>query len=576
MKKAARRAVGASDQLAGLRATLLELHHPRNAQRPPALFLRDLVRKHNGPGPALAQLVGYDPDDRVAEAATMMLFVAGKDPGVPREAGEAILDSAAFALLRALRDPSVLDDRKYTLGPLLELAGHGRSTEEYHACFKDFEATAKKKARNQIVEMSDSIEAHETALASLGIVNHDGGPPPSVEGFQRALSMLAQVAEHNPAVGASLLPVFAAVVHEHGVAADLALAALDIAASTQHSRAAWFLADLGGWPVSGQLGGKARQLAEELAKAGVIATAPIVPSYSHGYVTGTDGAGSRSVMLFFMRGDGALDALSFLLNDLIGVKDVWPVFVDGAEVEGQLRGLALPFALCDLAFARALVADALSTHAAIGRPVPGCLLLYRPLLGDEPIAPAARKPDLGAYLLETVVRGPALVEGTEELLDHPLYRDLWPCGDDAYAFVGAIPKKKGRRSAKAQAQLVDEFIANVASKEKDVLALRLATNLEVEARAGRAKKPLNKLAASVYLAIAENVVGYETVPYVRGLAEHALDAIKKNIGLGYVSQKDVNAHGLAMDAEAQHSSRVSAPISSLSGVSSWRGDSLRW
>src|SRR5207248_1542081 len=119
------------DQIDSLRDVLRTLYDPKNAGSPPSQFLRDLVRRYPGPGPALASLIGYETDDRVADAAKMMLFVAAQDAGVPPEAGKAILDSAASTLLRAMRDPSVPDERKFTIGPLLRLTETAIPDDEY-------------------------------------------------------------------------------------------------------------------------------------------------------------------------------------------------------------------------------------------------------------------------------------------------------------------------------------------------------------------------------------------------------------------------------------------------------------
>ena len=80
----------------------------------------------------------------------------------------------------------------------------------------------------------------------------------------------------------------------------------------------------------------------------------------------------------------------------------------------------------------------------------------------------------------------------------------------------------------------------VAAKEKDLLVRRVAANLEVEARAGRAQRPVNRLASRVWLALSEGVVPYEAIPYVRALAADSVQSIATNLRRGFNSQAEAD------------------------------------
>ena len=61
-----------------VREALVELMRQADAIGPPALALRELVRRFRDPGAALARVLTGDPAEEVREFALMMLFVLGK------------------------------------------------------------------------------------------------------------------------------------------------------------------------------------------------------------------------------------------------------------------------------------------------------------------------------------------------------------------------------------------------------------------------------------------------------------------------------------------------------------------
>jgi hypothetical protein len=84
-------------------------------------------------------------------------------------------------------------------------------------------------------------------------------------------------------------------------------------------------------------------------------------------------------------------------------------------------------------------------------------------------------------------------------------------------------------------------LTEVAAAERELLTRRLAINLEVEARAGRARRHENQALARVVVALAERVVPFEEIPFVQALNAAGMGFIAQNVALGHRSQREANA-----------------------------------
>jgi hypothetical protein len=383
-------------------------------------------------------------------------------------------------------------------------------------------------------------------LQRFGLLERGRVVNPSEWDVRNLFGCASTLAEHNPKDAAPVFVVAAAIAHEHGLAPRDCARALDMAADTRSDRVAWFLRALGEMPAGGALAEKARTLAAALGEAGIRPRPPLCGEFSHGIVTNVDGAGSRSVMLFYRTCKGGMDCLSLLLNDTVGMKDVWCMFHEAADLDRDMReqdGDGIRCAPCSVDLAREFCADTVALHERRARPLPGRVLLYRHLLGDEAILPRPRAPNLGSYMLETMARGKELAGGSDAVARDPVYGGLWFTSAEAYAFV-----KRRMRSRHAAMPLSEkafaEFVSGVAVREKDVLARRLAANLEIEALAGRARRKTNRFAARAYLALAEDVVPFAQIPLVVELCRASVEAIAHNLRGGYGSQDDANRLGL--------------------------------
>jgi len=513
--------------------------------------LRRLDPRFRTLGRSLAWLAAYDDAAETRERASTLLVSALRDPAVPGRIHEKVARQAAELAEQAIRDPGLPDEQKLILGAVLTLSGSDMDPGELEACFADFSGSVEHAARHAASTMLDSAEELEAWLQAGELVEDQGQGLVSEAQVVRTLTTATVMAQTNARLGATALVVVSALGREACRAREEELCmALEASTKLDPERALALLTELATWPNTGALGAKARELSMRLRAEGVSPRPVPAPAFSHGLVSTVDGSGSRALQLHYRQGEGTLDAVSFVLNDRVGLKDVWCAFGQGHEVEQQFRDAGLQLASCDEAFARELIADALATSEASGRPVPGRWLLYRSFLGEAPIEPARRTPNLGAYMLETVVRRPELAEDTETLLDSSAYHQLGFDSDAAYAFVRE--KTRGRpRTLKIRPELVTEFLDVVEPHERERLTRRLSVNLEHEARAGRAKQRINRLAARAWIALSEELVSFSELPYARALAIRSLRAIEHNVAKGHRTQDEANQASLVTEEGLQ-------------------------
>jgi len=253
-----------------------------------------------------------------------------------------------------------------------------------------------------------------------------------------------------------------------------------------------------------------------------------------------------------------MDGLVFVLDDVTGFKDVKLLFGDAADFDQKLKartGNMVSYAHCDLQFARDIVSDALAIHEASGQPFPGRYLLYRHCLGPTPLLFSRRRPNLGAYMTETFVRGPELATGSEFAVADPIYCELLPDSSEQYNFVRRHAKKgaQGPEDCKDRLSLpkeaFEEFISKLASKGKDVLTRHLAVNLEVEALAGRSSTRASRAAARALVALEENLAPFETIKFARLICAHWADSALDFIERGYLTLEQAMSAGTDRDTK---------------------------
>ncbi len=502
--------------------------------------LRKVVLEGRDPGGDLAWLAAYDPDEEMSSGAITLLHMVREEVLDSAVLVNRVVEAASPILIEATRDPAVSDERKYKLAAIFNLMGGTKSPEEFRALFKDFEATANHFNKEAAALINDQPENVERSLQVAGLLSGAKEQVLSAEHLKDALLLGLSLFERNKTAAAAILGAVVAIAIEHGKQDDEMLLVLEGIAQSGSERAAWCLDELGRWPSAGKVGEKARELAARMKSEGVQPKATILSEFSRGMVSGIDGSGSRSVSLFFRTPEGGLDALLLLLNDGVGMKYAIGQFEDADDLFDQFSASEeeVIYAPCAVAFARELVADTWAFHEELGKPLPGRFFIYRPYLGQEPIVPRRRKPNLGAYMLEAMTPSLELFEGSEELPKYRAYEQLWFSSDAAYRLLDELTAD-GKRELRTKQ--FDEYIEKVAPLERELLLSRMAANLEVESLAGRATKAVNRLAARTWLGLSEDVMPIHKVPFVRALGLLSAQAILTNLRMGHRTQAEANA-----------------------------------
>ncbi|MDR1534274.1 MAG: plasmid pRiA4b ORF-3 family protein [Planctomycetota bacterium] len=460
------------------------------------------------------------------------------DPAQRRRSAEA----AAAELEKALRDKDIPDEVKITLLPPLLLAGRPVDENSVRGFFRDYEAAARRHSLKFAESVSDSPNSLTKLLLAKGFVFGEEDTLAAFVPVESASELLAigrGVAEVNPA-GATLMA--AALTFRVGApdfSHERSPGQLDGIHALATPRARWCLEILANWPgFAIPFRDKAARLAAELASRGIERRAPPAPGeFSHGIVSMIDGMGSRTATLFHRDPRGGLDALNLMLNDEVGVKDAFAIFGSAGGMEKLLRHNPdhMPVADATLPMIREILADSLALHEELWTAPPGRLFPLLAYLGDEPVPPRKREPDLGAYGLEAVRPTPKFMAEAVKLSDNPLFGCLFPASEAAYAFCEKHLDWKGRAF---DLDKLSGFMKEIMPLERERLLRRLAINLEVEALAGRAGRKDNQTAARLWLGMREEVMPFASVPFIRELAGLAASQIAGDLRRGHRSQRE--------------------------------------
>ena len=509
--------------------------------------LDDLLEAMAHPGEHLAWLAAHDLDPAISSGAAAALFYVVQSEAFPPQARERARREAAPVLLKALKSPGMPDSRKYTVGPLYSYcADEELPAEEYRAFFHDFDGISRQMLSEMVDAFSSDPHSVERVLSGMEMAVDDDMPTESR--FTGAMELATHMLEVNPAAAAAVVSGNLVVGCEEGVDGAYHEPALNVLEGTNCPQAVWFLEEMGRWPNLGELGEQAARSAAKMRLSGLAPAHELPLAFSHGMVTAPDGMGSRQLALYFRTPEGGMDGLGLLLNDIVGVKDAFCVYDEGADLEEEIRDQFgdLPIALCGIELAREFFGDALARHEAQGTSPPARGFVYRPYLGPAPIAAKPRTPDLSTYRLADLERTPALVKDSAELAEAPGFDLYWFASDRAYEYVAAnMPKKAPRLSKKK----FEQFLHEVAIEEKEMLLSRMADTLEVESLAGRGTRRINRIAAQTWVGLSEDVAAFADTPYVRRLGELAVKATIANVRMGFRNMAEVNAAALEMDDE---------------------------
>ncbi|HZU07904.1 MAG TPA: hypothetical protein VFB73_18225 [Chloroflexota bacterium] len=236
-----------------------------------------------------------------------------------------------------------------------------------------------------------------------------------------------------------------------------------------------------------------------------------------------DGDGGQAVLVVRRLGEHALLLADFFLHDSWGVKSVHGLSSMAADqLEERLfdfdeQGVTLLDA--DLAAARGLLAAALETNAATGRPLPPAFELWEPLL-HETYPPPADEPAALPELDDTpYARRDDLIRASSRLLDHPFF-ETW--GFDFLRTAEAmqhVPGPSGSRLTERQyrpliAQLVEPALRARLRQRLRRQAWLLDRNGDSRAR---------DLALAVAAQLAEGTPGdLARLPFLRRLVQRSV------------------------------------------------------
>lgn len=524
-----------------------------------------------GAGAAVAHLAARDDDEEVREAARWTLLELLDDTAAEHADRERLAAEAGAILEAALVDPAVHDTSKLGLLPFLSACGIDMSREDLLGCLEDPRRAAIAASQRIFGRMPHFTEALEDQLAHVGLGDHViDGPEVTDELLTTFHDLMEAGLEVCPELAAATLVTGAAIVQTNGRAARWCADCLRMAARARCGRSLWFLREFGRLPGTRLLGELARTLARRLEREGVTADPPPVGRFEQAMVSNVDGSGARSVFLVHAppRGPGweaarneaeagapesagpaapeedGADAAVFFLREDRGIEECFGVYGTASRVARRYveDDLMVHWSPCDLETVREILGDALAVHEERGVAPPGRFLIGRAFLGEGPLPARRREAELGAYRLHRLQLGPELVEGSEALLEHPVYGGLYFTSDALYDFIRErLPaSEREQQDFTLSPADFDTFVGCVPERERRGLLKKMALNLEIEALGGRHRRRVHRLAAKTWLALDRGVVPFEQVPYVRGLCAEAHDSILVNLRCGFRNQEEAN------------------------------------
>jgi hypothetical protein len=523
----------------GVMAYLAELDRDRFS---PEEILIDLEQRFHDPGTDLARGVVYDPNEDASMLAASMLL--GACEFLPEVTTAAFRRGAVPVLRDALNDPTVQDQRKLIIGPLMAGFGCEVDDEEYFGSFSNFE-----EAQHEFAENAPEIPPIPwdvtRMLCTSGLPLNQEEPLDIGDDLWPAVfGVITSMLEKNPAAAAMALCESGSSAVKLSAPDNeqlLHLFTLLVETAPDDAAVRWQLTTFADWPLAGAYGEAARNAASRMRGRGQDrGRSPFRPTFSRGYLSMVDGSGARQLSLFFTTPEGEAEAVLFMVRDWEGLADTF-ILRDGLEHTEAIfngPGSDLCCAPCSLDLALEVLGDALALSVETGTPLPLNAWLCRQYLGEETLTPARRMPDVSAYRLESIDPTRSAVEGSEDLLESRSFADHWFASDDAYAFLEKHFKGKrmtlnGKRRA--------EFLSQICIRERPQLLRRMRANLEVEALAGRDDAPMNRLAARTYRVLSTEAVSFDEIPYVQALAEHSIEVIRQNLRNGLTCQAEANA-----------------------------------
>ncbi|MFN8558593.1 MAG: HEAT repeat domain-containing protein [Dehalococcoidia bacterium] len=169
----------------------------------------------------------------------------------------------------------------------------------------------------------------------------------------------------------------------------------------------------------------AQRLQLQVVHAGAPEEPPSLPIFQRAMATMIDGSGGQAVLVIRRWTEGLYLIADFLYNDTWGVKATFGAFhAQDDKLENIISGFGetgLDLVEMDAAAVRGLLAEAISTNAATGRPVPPAFEVWEPYV-HETYPPAPDEPATPPELDDTDYAGRReLVKASGRLADHAFF-----------------------------------------------------------------------------------------------------------------------------------------------------------
>jgi hypothetical protein len=276
----------------------------------------------------------------------------------------------------------------------------------------------------------------------------------------------------------------------------------------------------------------AKRALYRLAQRGIVPPArpPARPVVERGderatraWVSAIDGSGSRAMWILFDAPFGGLELCSLIINDVAGILEAAGGEITRKRLDAELAALRatqkLPWIETDPTRARALVAEALALHRALGTTPPAAFSRWHGRFDVDVPPPPVPPADVDAAL---AARG-------QEVLDVPeaIGWFLEP-GDVQAEALELLQTEESRLvvSDEAKGERQDALITRAVERELGMEArvrwarrlMEMATIFEATERA-----PLAAVARAVGGALLQPDADVASQPFARGLARRALE-----------------------------------------------------
>ena len=488
-------------------------------------------------GERLARLAIYDLDPGVMAGAIAALKVILDSDMIDPDTMDDFVNETGPIILKGLESPNVPDTRKIDLVPICERTGYLSPQDDLGQYFEDLAGTMNRTMESTMDKFIG--EPAEIGQLLLALWDSPEGQDMPEAMYLVAMEMARHAAVNNPAGASALASVTFLMGYEESPENEILEAAFLLLENENCPECVWWLNALAQWPSLGEWNERARRSASKKRLSGIQPHNCFSRTFSHAQITAWDGADARQLSLYFRTPNGELDAVSFLIKWDKGIRDLFIVAEEGSKVEEAIEEMdkgGISVAVCSWEQAMEYLADACAVHIEKYDALPPILLSMLPYFPDGFPKPMRRTVCLDAYDLSGVVRSPEMVSKSEALVYGPAGYFQFT-SDATYTYIRYNRPRNGNKLSKKWRR---EFLEAIEEDEKPSLINRMESLLEIEALAGRAQEAYSGVLLNTWIALAEGLVPFATIPLVNELADLSVPGIVENVQIGILSQAAAN------------------------------------